>query len=125
MDTLFDESKDTIHMPIGNNFSLVFLLGCDVAVYQAGRFLKKVNIYDQFDKRLFAIDLIERHGVTKSKLADVLGISRTSVDVWLELYKTEGQKALINSTKHGVGKKKRNVQEKEVVRPEGDKHLWA
>ena len=125
MNTLFNESKDTKPKPIGNNYSLVFLSGHNVAVYQAGRFLKQANIYDQFDKRLFVIDLIERHGVTKSKLADVLGISRTSVDVWLELYRSEGQKALINSTKKGVGKKKRNSQEKEIVRPEGDKHSLA
>jgi len=125
MNTLFNESKDKKPKPIGNNYSLVFLSGHNVAVYQAGRFLKQANIYDQFDKRLFVIDLIERHGVTKSKLADVLGISRTSVDVWLELYRSEGQKALINSTKKGVGKKKANSQEKEIVRPEGDKHSWA
>jgi len=125
MNTLFNESKDTKHKPIGNNYSLVFLTGYNVAVYQAGRFIKQVNIYDQFDKRLFVIDLIERHGVTKSKLAGVLGISRTSVDLWLELYRSEGHKALINSTKKGVGKKKVNSQEKEIVRPEGDKCSWA
>lgn len=125
MDTLFTESKDTMYKPIGNNYSLVFLSGHNVAVYQAGRFIKQVNIFDQFDKRLFVVDLIERHGVTKSKLSDVLGVSRTSVDVWLETYRTEGQKALINSTKKGVGKKKANSQEKEIVRPEGDKHSWA
>ena len=125
MDTLFNERKDTMLKPIGNNYSLVLLPGHKVAVYQLGRFQKEVHVFDQFDKRLFVIDLIERHGVTKSKLADVLGISRTSIDVWLELYRAEGQKALINSTKQGVGQKKRNVQEKEVVRPEGDKHLWA
>lgn len=119
MNTLFNESKDTTHKSIGNNYSLIFLSGHNIAVYQAGRFLKEVNIYDQFDKRLFVIDLIERHGVTKSKLADVLEISRTSVDVWLELYRSEGQKALINSTKKGVGKKK--AKDKEIVRPEGDK----
>lgn len=125
MSTLFNESKDTKPKPIGNNYSLVFLSGHNVAVYQAGRLLKQTNIYDQFDKRLFVIDLVERHGVTKSKLANVLGISRTSVDVWIELYRTEGQKALINSTKKGAGKKKGNSREKEIARPEGDKHSWA
>ncbi|MEA1940023.1 MAG: helix-turn-helix domain-containing protein [Candidatus Caldatribacteriota bacterium] len=114
-----------MHKPIGNNYSLVFLSGYNVAVYQAGRFLKEVNIYDQFDKRLFVIDLIERYSVTKSKLAHVLNISRTSVDVWLELYRFEGQKALINSTKSGVGRRKGNRLEKKIIRPEGDKHDWA
>lgn len=125
MDAIFNQSKDTMYKPIGNNYSLVFLSGYNVAVYQAGRFLKQANIYDQFDKRLFVIDLIERHGVTKSKLAGVLGVSRTSIDVWLELYRSEGQKALINSTKKGVGKKKANNREKEITRPEGNKHSWA
>jgi len=125
MDTLFDESKETKFKPIGNNYSLVFLSGHNVAVYKTGIFQKQVNIFDQFDKRLFVIDLIERHGVTKSKLADVLGVSRTSVDLWIALYKSAGQKALINSTKKGVGKKKGNSREKEITRPEGDKHSWA
>jgi transposase len=125
MDTLLIDSKDTKHKLIGNNYSLIFLAGHNVAVYQAGIFLKQVNIYNQFDKRLFVIDLIERYGVTKSKLSGVLGISRTSVDTWLELYRSEGHKALINSTKKGVGKKKGNSQEKEIVRPEGDKFSWA
>lgn len=125
MNTLFNQSKDTTYKPIGNNYSLVFLSRHNVAVYQTGRFLKQVNIYDQFDKRLFVIDLIERHGATKSKLATVLVISRTSIDTWLALYRSEGQKALINSTKKGVGNKKGNTREKEVTRPEGDKHLWA
>lgn len=125
MGTLFNDIKDTTHKPIGNNYSLVFLSGHNIAVYQAGRFLKQLKIDDQFDKRLFVIDLIERHGVTKSKLADVLWVSRTSVDVWLELYRSGGQKALINSTKKGVGRKKANSQEKGIARPEGDKHSWA
>ena len=123
MDTLFNDSKDTMLRPIGNNYSLVLVSRYNVAVYQAGRFLKQVNIFDQFDKRLFVIDLIERHGATKSKLADVLGISRTSVDSWLELYRHEGQKALINSTKKGVGRKKGESRKKEIARPEGDKQL--
>ena len=125
MNTLFNDSKDTMPKPIGNNYSLVFLSGHNVAVYQAGRFLKQINIYDQFDTRLFVIDLIERHSVTKSKLADVLRISRTSIDLWLALYRSGGQKALINSTKKGVGKKKSNGREKEITRPEGDKYIWA
>jgi transposase len=119
------ESKDTTRKLIGNNYSLVFLSGHNVAVYQHNTFVKQVNIYDQFDLRLFVVDLIERHGVTKSRLAEALGISRTSVDVWIAIYRAEGQKGLINSTKKGVGKKSNNNQEKEIVRPEGDKHRWA
>jgi len=123
MDTLFNESKDTTLKPIGNNYSLVILNRHNVSVYQSGRFLKQVNIFDQFDKRLFVTDLIERHGVTKSKLADALGISRTSVDLWLYLYRSGGQKSLINSTKKGVGPKKGSSREKkEIDRPEGDKY---
>jgi Tfp pilus assembly protein PilO len=125
MPTLFNESKVTKHNPIGNNYSLVFLTKGNVAVYHAGTFQKEVNIYDQFDKRLFVIDLIERHGVTKSKLAGVLGISRTSVDVWIDLFKDGGQKALINSTKKNVGRKKVIDGPKEIARPEGNKYEKA
>ena len=125
MGTLFNNIKDTTHKTIGNNYTLVFLSEYNVAVYQLGNFLKQVKIDDQFDKRLFVIDLIERHGATKSKLAKELGLSRTSVDVWLELYREGGQKALVNSTKKGVGKKKGNSLEKGISRPEGDKHYWA
>ncbi len=125
MDTLFNESKDTMPMPIGNNYSVLFVSRYNVAVYQAGRFLKQVNIYDQFDTRLFVIDLIERHGATKSKLADALGISRTSVDLWLVLYRSGGQKALVNSSRKGSANKTANGREKEITRPEGDKYAWA
>ena len=125
MDTLFEESKGSKHKPIGNNYTLVFMPRHNVSVYQAGRYIKQVNIEGQFDKRLFVVDLIERHNVTKSKLADVLGISRTSVDVWLELYRAEGQKALVNSTKKGVGRKTAESRAKDIARPEGDKHAWA
>jgi transposase len=125
MDTLFDESKDTKHKSIGNSYTLVLLPNHNVSVYQAGRFIKQVNIGGQFDKRLFVVDLIERHNVTKSKLAEALGISRTSVDVWQELYRAEGQKALINSTKKGVGRKAGENWSKQIARPEGDKHAWA
>jgi len=125
MNTLFDQSIETKFKPIGNNFSLVFLPKGNVAIYQAGVFQKEVDIYDQFDKRLFVIDLIERHGVTKSRLAKALEISRTTVDVWLESYHSGGQKALINSTKKNVGKKKANDEQKEIVRPEGNKHLMV
>ena len=124
MDTLFNESKDTMPKPIGNNYSVLFVSRYNVAVYQAGRFLKQVNIYDQFDTRLFVIYLIERHGATKSKVADALGISRTSVDLWLALYRSGGQKALINSTRKRAANKTSNGREKEITRPEGDKYAW-
>lgn len=125
MNTLFNQSKETKHNLIGNNYSLVFLTKGNVALYRAGIFQKEVNIYEQFDKRLFVIDLIERHGVTKSKLAGVLEISRTTVDVWIDLFKDGGQKALINSTKKNVGRKKGIDGPKEIVRPEGNKHLMV
>jgi len=125
MNTLFDQSKDTEHKLIGNKYSLVFLSKGNVAIYKSGIFQKEVNIYEQFDKRLFVIDLIKRHGVTKSKLARVLGISRTTVDVWIEAYDIGGQKALINSTKKNVGRRKETDEQKKISRPEGNKHLMV
>lgn len=125
MHSLFNENEKTKHNTIGNNYSLIFLTKGNVSVYRAGIFQKEVNIYEQFDKRLFVIDLIERHGVTKSKLAVALGISRTTVDVWIEAYKDGGHKALINSSKKNVGRKKAIDGHKEIARPEGNKHLMV
>lgn len=114
MSTLFSNSKDTNLIIIGNNFSLKFITKFKVAVYRFGSFLKEVEIFEQYDKRLFVIDLIERHGVTKKKLADALDISRQSIDNWLEIYRSSGQAALVNSSKN-----------KKIIRPEGNKNVQS
>ncbi len=114
MNTIFPDPKDTSFIFIGNNYSIKFLSKFKVAVYHYGSFFKEVEIFEQYEKRLFVIDLIERHGVTKTKLAYALNISRQSIDNWLEIYKSSGQLALVNSSKK---KKKR-----EISRPIGNKN---
>jgi len=123
MTTLFQETQETRMKPIGNNFSLVLLTRCLVAVYKAGIFQKEVNIYDQFDKRLFVVDLIEKNGVTKSRLAEVLSISRHTIDTWLAIYRDGGQISLVNSTKENVGRHKKDEVHREIVRPRGNKQV--
>ena len=120
MSTLFPDSKDKNLIFIGNNYSLKFITKFKVAIYNYGSFLKEVIIYDQFDKRLLVIDLIERHGVGKSKLASALNISRQSINNWLEIYRASGQAALVNSSKSSENKNKQ-----EISRPKGDKSLQA
>ncbi len=122
MNTLFKDNKDTVHKLIGNGYSIVFIKKHLVHVYKQGVFYKEYDIYDQFDKRLFAVDMVVNHGVTQIKLAQSLGVSRTSIRTWLDTYRDGGQKALINSTKSGVGRKPNSgPSSKKIVRPEGDK----
>ncbi len=62
------------------------------------------------------VDLVEEYGASKMKLSKALGVSRTSIDTWIKVYRQYGTAGLVNSTKKGVGRKKASN-----VRPEGNK----
>jgi len=48
---------------------------------------------------MFVVDIVERYGVMKNKLAHSLGISRQSIDNWIDTYRKYGSTGLINNTK--------------------------
>lgn len=85
---------------IGQGFALKKTSDPDkVHLYKNGIFMKEQILKPAIEKRLFVIDLVERQGVTKSKLADALQISRQSIDNWLGTYRRYGSQGLINNTK--------------------------
>jgi len=79
-----------------------------VHLYKDGRFVKEQLIYPVIEKRLFVVDLIERLGVTTTKLAASLNISRQSIRNWLNTYRKYGSEGLVNSAKDSW-KKNRSV----------------
>lgn len=85
---------------IGAGLSLKKTTNKDIVhLYKNGIFIKEQILVPQIEKRLFVVDLIERHGVTKSKLASFLNISRQSIDNWVNTSRKHGSYGLINNTK--------------------------
>ncbi len=83
MDTLFSEQKIGFEF-IGNGFALKKTSNKDIIhLYHDGVFVKEHTLYPTIEKRLFVVNMVERHSVTKSKLALSLDISRQSIDNWL------------------------------------------
>lgn len=117
MNTLINNDKDMNIKPIGNNFGLKRISNGKYILYRYGIPEKEVEFKSALDKRIFVVDLILKHGVKKSRLTDVLHISRKIIDVWLYKYQQGGNEALVNSTKKGVGRKNKE----ETVRPSGNK----
>ncbi len=117
MNTLFNNNKDMEIKPIGNNFGLKRIGESKFILYRSGVPDKEVDFKSSLDKRIFTVDLVLKHGVIKSRVADVLNVTRKTVDVWLETYQQGGSAALVNSTKKGVGRKK----ERDIARPGGNK----
>jgi len=116
MNALFNYNKDTMIISIGNNYGIKKVGDDKVQIYRLGILDKIVPILTGFDRRVLVVDLVEKCGVKKNKLAKALGISRTSIDTWLEIYRQKGLEGLVNSAKKGVGRKKESIK-----RPTGDK----
>lgn len=117
MNTLFNNDKDMAIKPIGKNFGLKRINSDKFILYRQGVPDKEVEFKTTLDKRIFAVDLVLKHQVIKSRVADALNITRKTIDVWLETYKRGGSAALVNSGKKGAGRKK----EKDIARPRGNK----
>ncbi len=115
MNTLFKVDKDITIIPVGNRIGIKVLEN-KVVIYRSGNIFKEVVIKSGLDRRVLAVDLVEKHGVTKSKLSEALNVSRTSIDTWIKVYRQKGTEGLVNSTKKGVGAKPSSI-----VRPTGDK----
>ena len=118
MNTLFnDENKVKNMKTIGNGFGLKKVSDSKFILYRYGIPDREVVFKSRLDKRVFAAELVLRRGVVKKHLAEVLDVSRKTIDVWVDVYQKGGCKALVNSSKQGVGRKK----EEEIVRPRGNK----
>jgi transposase len=110
MSTLFpaDKSKDLI--PIGNGFVLKKISDDRVEFYHFDKLQKVVPVKPQIDFRLFVIDLARSYALKKSKIAEALGISRQSIDNWLDIYHQHGVSGLENSPRTPTGNKARELE---------------
>ncbi|MCD6355232.1 MAG: helix-turn-helix domain-containing protein [Prolixibacteraceae bacterium] len=99
MNSLFEEPKQGFEF-IGNGFTLKKTSDKNtVHLYNNGSFVKEQVLYPPIEKRLFVVDMVERQGVMKTRIAASLGISRQSVDNWIGIYRKHGSTGLINNTK--------------------------
>jgi len=100
MSTLFDNTQvDSQLKPLGKNYALKVKSGELIEIFHNGQFQKVARIAPAIEKRLIVVDLVERCGVEKKKLADALGISRQSIDTWIATYQKRGTEGLVNNTK--------------------------
>ena len=118
MHTLINlNDKDMEIKPIGKGFGLKKTGENSYTLYRYGVPEKQVDFKSKLDKRIFAVDLVLKYGAIKKRLADILDVSRKTLDVWIDTYEKEGAAALVNSSKKGGGRKPRE----KMARPEGNK----
>jgi hypothetical protein len=66
MNTLFEEPKQGFEF-IGNGFAIKKTSDKNkVHLYNNGSFVKEQVLYPSVERRLFVVDMVERHGVMKS-----------------------------------------------------------
>jgi transposase len=100
MPPLFDDIQiDNELKPVGKNYAIKLKTEELIEIFHNGQFQKVAKISPNIEKRLVVIDLVERCGVEKKKLADALGISRQSIDNWIKTYQKRGTEGLVNNTK--------------------------
>jgi len=110
MDALFPTAKNTNLIPIGNGFSLKIISDDNVEFYHFEKLLKVVPRKPQIDFRLFVIELARSYALQKKKIAEALGISRQSIDNWLDIYHQHGVSGLENSPRTPTGNKARELE---------------
>lgn len=110
MNTLFPTDKSTDLIPIGNGFGLKKISDDRVEFYHFDKLQKVVPRKPQIDFRLFVIDLARSYALKKNKIAEALGISRQSIDNWLDIYHQYGISGLENSPRVITGNKARALE---------------
>lgn len=99
MSNLFDEQETDFDL-IGGGLALKKTSDKDIVhLYKNGIFIKAQPLRPAIDKRIFVVDLVERQGVNRTKLASSLGISRQSINNWVDTYRKDGSNGLVNNTK--------------------------
>jgi transposase-like protein len=110
MNTLFPTAKSTDLIPIGNGFGLKKISDDRVEFYHFEKLQKVVPLKPQIEFRLFVIDIARSYALKKSKIAEALGISRQSIDNWLDIYHQYGISGLENSPRTPTGNKARTLE---------------
>jgi transposase len=112
------KSQDDTRISIGNGFAIEWLGKSYLTVYRYGIPYKICHIKEAIDRRTVVVELVLECGVTKSRLAEAFGISRQSIDNWVDTFKKSGREGLINSYK---GSRRKGRQEHAQELPVGNK----
>lgn len=122
MGNLFEDQQEGFEF-IGQGFALKKTSDNNkVHLYKNGEFVKEQVLTPAIEKRLFVVDLVERQGVTRTKLADSLDLSRQSINNWVDTYRKDGSNGLINNSKDSwkknpkrfTGNKARDLEQERV-----------
>lgn len=111
-------SQDDQRISIGNGFAIEWLCKSHLTVYRYGIPYKICHIKEAIDRRTLVVELVLECGVTKSRLAQAFGISRQSIDNWVDTFKKSGREGLINSYK---GSRRKGRREHAQELPIGNK----
>ncbi len=110
MDALFPTDKSTDLIPIEKGFGIKKIGDDRIEFYHFDKLLKAVPRKPQIEFRLFVIDLVQRYALKKKKIAMAFGISRQSIDNWLDIYHQHGVSGLENSPRVIAGNKARALE---------------
>jgi transposase len=97
---------------VGNGYAIEWVSDSYLAVYRYGIPYKKTEIRAAIDRRRLVVELVLEGGVTKSRLAEALDVSRQSIDTWIATFKKSGFEGLVNSYKGGRKKGRKENSEK-------------
>jgi len=97
-------------IPIEKGYSIKKVSNEKIDFYFFDKLLKVVPLKPQIEFRLFVIDLARFHALKKKKIAEALGISRQSIDNWLDIYHQYGVSGLENSPRIPAGNKARVLE---------------
>ncbi|MBA7534046.1 hypothetical protein ES705_26292 [subsurface metagenome] len=117
MNTLFNNNEDMEITPIGKGFGLKKINSNKFILYRQGVPDKELVFYTKLDKQIITVDLVLKHGVIKHRLAEIVGVTRKTIDVWVDTYHQGGNAALVNSSKKGSGRR----EKQNITRPDGNK----
>jgi len=102
-----NQTKYSEHIFIDDGYALEWNTATMVTVYRYGVPYKTTQIKAGIDRRRLVVELVLECGVSKSKLAEALHVSRQSIDNWLATFKKAGFEGLLNSTKNRDGQSQR------------------
>jgi hypothetical protein len=120
MDTLFQENKDKDLIPIGKGFAIKKAVNQKIEFYYLDKLLKVVACEPKIELKLFIIDLVNRYALKKKGISTATGVSRQSIDDWLELYHLHGVAGLENNPRGLSGNKSRELEkQRKESRQEG------
>lgn len=103
---------------VGNGYAIEWVGEKHLIVYRYGVAYKKIEIKTGLDRRRLVVELVLEAGVTKSRLARALNVSRQSIDNWVDTFKKAGFEGLVNSYK---GSREKGRKENSKSLPTGNK----